>query len=82
MKTSQIIRHIISGMEGDTVAEQFYDVFENGEKMEDQNSNALEDVANCLKELVDSSALSSVEEDIQFWIDELDEYLKEGSDAV
>jgi len=76
MKTTQILRHIIAGLEGATVADQFYAVFDKGESMDDQNINALRYTHIALKMMYHSTALLSVRNDIEEYINELTTYLQ------
>lgn len=75
MTTEKLIFYILCGMESETVAQQFIDVFENGESMANQNRNALNYVKDALNQLKDVDALSTVRDEIEMFESEITDYL-------
>lgn len=75
MSTELIVFYILCGTEGSAVADQFLDVFENSQELEDQNTNALRTIAERLKKLKDAPALSAVRDDIEDFETQITDFL-------
>jgi uncharacterized protein YutD len=78
METVDLVKAVVNSEHGWAVAEQFEDTF-NGESFEEQNTNALDYIRDCLKYDVMRSSVFNDDAMrlIKVYYDELVEYLEE-----
>lgn len=74
--TSEVVKAFIDSHHGWAVAEQFEDSFINGDFAE-QNTNALEYIAEAVEDLIESNCLSDgCNTELSSYLEDLNDFLK------
>ena len=78
MNISGLVKSVIEAEHGRAIAEQFEKTFNNEEKFEEANFNALRYIRNIVEEILNSRILNDyVQDELQEYRDDLEDYMVE-----
>ena len=76
MNISGLVKSVIEAEHGRVIAEQFEKTFNNEEKFEEANFNALRYIRNIVEEILRSRILNDyVQDELQEYRDDLEDYM-------
>ena len=76
MNISGLVKSVIEAEHGRAIAEQFEKTFNNEEKFEEANFNALRYIRNIVEEILRSRILNDyVQDELQEYRDDLEDYM-------
>ena len=76
MNISDLVKSVIEAEHGRAIAEQFEKTFNNEEKFEEANFNALRYIRNIVEEILNSKILNDyVQDELQEYRDDLEDYM-------
>ena len=76
MNISGLVKSVIEAEHGRAIAEQFEKTFNNEEKFEEANFNALRYIRNIIEEILRSRILNDyVQDELQEYRDDLEDYM-------